>query len=295
MFTFRLNRYAHQLNRLKPHFQAAEDSFQQTIRPNAKNAELIRLTRAELVNIISSASASSAEDGSYLSVHIRRGDRKTASYSYPGRQVPIADFVQGVTDTWRRLDLKSDPFIYVASDSAAAQSELFELLPRHAVAAFSLSQSGDPEIRNLASPGEYIQHEFNMLEKEVRITATRGIIVDFALVSGMWAWENELIPDATVCTIRYANNCLVVGWEAEGNASVRMFAKWPPLGSVGTEHSALWTTWGPSMRSKSGGSKSTKRARFYQPGSLSSYLIRIICSYIDNLGISVAVGISNPP
>ena len=57
------------------------------------------------------------------------------------------------------------------------------------------------ELRGLASQREYVQKEFNEESEEDRIRLTRGMIVDFAMLSGLWAWEGELVPGATICTL----------------------------------------------------------------------------------------------
>jgi hypothetical protein len=43
--------------------------------------------------------------------------------------------------------------------------------------------------------------DFNSAPLDERIQATRGMIVDFALLSGMWSEDRDIIPAATVCTI----------------------------------------------------------------------------------------------
>ncbi len=55
------------------------------------------------------------------------------------------------------------------------------------------------ELKSLASPGEYFQGDFDKYDLETRIKATRGMIVDFALLSGAWIQGG---PDAIVCTVR---------------------------------------------------------------------------------------------
>ncbi|KAF9469629.1 hypothetical protein BDZ94DRAFT_1278821 [Collybia nuda] len=204
--------YAHQLNRVRPMFDAALISLQQTIRPNAENAALIRAVRAELSEILS---LHSKDVSPYLGVHIRRGDRRPASWSFHGGYVPTSDYVQSAEDTWERLNPGKPLTVYIASDVPSAQREYLELSDsRHT--AFSLSQSKDSKVQALASPQEYVQKEFNELEKSQRIRATRGMIIDFALLSGLWAWKDEITPDATICTLS-SNVCKLsavgLGWK----------------------------------------------------------------------------------
>ncbi|KAG5654158.1 hypothetical protein H0H81_006870 [Sphagnurus paluster] len=205
--------YAHNLNRVKPQFNFAEQSLLNTIRPNRDNARLIRKARFELSSL-------SSPDGtafdSYVSLHLRRGDRGPAFYH--GEYVPVRDFVSAGTDAWQRLNpgkSASSLMFYVATDSSTIQREVVGLTAAR-YTTYSLYQSADPELRGVASPEEYRQKEFDTLEKTARIRATQGMIVDFALLSGAWANEDDALPQATVCTIS-SNVCKMaavgLGWE----------------------------------------------------------------------------------
>ena len=90
--------------------------------------------------------------------------------------------------------------LYVASDSPDAYQEIRDLAKNPVM---SLSRSGDPELRLLSSPREYVQKEFNQLDDYARVLATQGAIVDFALISGFWMEHEDAMPAAVVCTIRY--------------------------------------------------------------------------------------------
>jgi len=206
--------YGHNLNRLKPQFKFAEESLLEIIRPNKDNAALIRKARSEL-------SSMKSPDGtgfeSYVAIHLRRGDRKPAFYR--GKYVPAENFVEAATASWSRLnpDKTSESLsIYVASDSISAHREVMDLTASR-YTTFSLFQSADPELKALASPGEYFQKEFNQFEQSARIQATRGMIVDFALLSGIWASADDPIPQATICTFS-SNVCQLaavgLGWDA---------------------------------------------------------------------------------
>ncbi|RDB29466.1 hypothetical protein Hypma_016066 [Hypsizygus marmoreus] len=206
--------YAHNLNRLKPIYKSAWDSLQETIYPNTKSAALIQAARSELAGLTS-------PDGtgfeSYIAIHIRRGDRKPVFYS-GSKYIPAEDYVQAGIDTWTRLNPEKSPedlMIYLASDSPIAYREVLELTEER-YTTFSLFRSTDPELRAFASPTEYVQKEFNEKEESERILATRGMIVDFALVSGSWASDEEVAPDATICTIS-SNVCKLsavgLGWD----------------------------------------------------------------------------------
>jgi hypothetical protein len=98
--------------------------------------------------------------------------------------------------------------LYIATDSLSAQREFINALPS-STWVFSLSHTDNPNLRALASKKEagYVQSEFNNLRLDERVDQTRGMIVDFAMISGLWALENDIVPGATVCTIRYAIFC----------------------------------------------------------------------------------------
>lgn len=191
-----LPRYGHALNRLKPIFDAASSSFTDTIRPNAQNAALIKTARDELGKLV--------QGQDYMSVHIRRGDKPPASWKYQGKHIPISQFAEAVDDTSKRLASHTGSLmpLYIATDSPSAEDELIKSIPTDTTV-LSLRLSKQPELQALASPKEYIQHEFDHLEEDERIKLTRGMIVDFAMLSGMWTWDGDVSPRATVCTIRY--------------------------------------------------------------------------------------------
>lgn len=130
-----------------------------------------------------------------------------SSYNYHGGYVPLADFTAAVTSTWDRLHpeatTQQGPIVYLASDTPSALSELDEAFGADV---FSLVKSENADLRVLASPAEYFQNEFDESTEEYRIRATTGMVVDFALLSGSWASETDLVPDAVVCTLRYAES-----------------------------------------------------------------------------------------
>lgn len=223
--------YKHEVNRQKPIFERALESFKQTIRPNAHNAELIRSARMEIASLLNlpTTPPSSQHDNPevsqeksaeeqlhdhnpdpYIAVHIRRGDRKTAWVPHAGKHLPLEDYVQATYDTWNRLysqnastrdDVFPDPPItYVASDSHAGAHEFASAFPS-STAVFSLDSSTNPDLRALAPQGEYVQEEFDELDEADRIRLTRGMVVDLALLSGLWAWPGEVVPGANICTL----------------------------------------------------------------------------------------------
>ncbi|KAG6812844.1 hypothetical protein H0H92_015942 [Tricholoma furcatifolium] len=205
--------YARNLNRLKPMFKSSKDSLE-VILPNQENARLVQLARTEL---LASMSPDDALFNTYIALHLRRGDRGPVFYR--GGQVPAKNFVEAATKSWNRLNPDQsleDLTLFVASDSASAFREVLELTSTR-FTTFSLFDTANAELQPLASPKEYVQKEFDLLDAAARIQATRGMIVDFALVSGMWAGENDPTPLATVCTFS-SNVCKLaavgLGWEA---------------------------------------------------------------------------------
>jgi hypothetical protein len=208
-------RYARDLNRRKPIFDSALKAFTETILPNQQNAKLIRSARDELASSRTGIQTQpDLTSPSYVGVHIRRGDRKAVSWEFHGNYVPIPNFIGAIKTTWSRLFSSKNiprPCIYLASDSPTAQESVVqELQPNFSI--FSLAQSKDPALRALTSREEYVQKSFNDLNGKQRIIATRGMIVDFALVSGMWAQKGDVSPAATICTIRLVRftGCLLV-------------------------------------------------------------------------------------
>ncbi|KAI8990677.1 hypothetical protein BD414DRAFT_577403 [Trametes punicea] len=235
--------YGHQVNRLRPIYERARESFERVIRPNAHTAALIHNARKALADLLSVqgapstdankgsepattdeqvARASSTDSASnqqlYVAVHIRKGDRLPAGYVfYKDRQIPLENYVNGLRETWDRLygntsntnlDISSGrpdhypaaPITWLASDSPAAARDFVSAFPS-ATAVFSLEHHIDPELRALAPVHEYVQEEFNKESLEERMRLTRGMIVDFAMLSGMWSWPGEIVPGAVVCGV----------------------------------------------------------------------------------------------
>jgi hypothetical protein len=213
------NGYGKSINRLNKIYQHAEVSFLETIRPNEFNSRLIMAARSELKDLIM-AESDQTLPVNYVGVHIRRGDRRPMSWRYKDGYVPADKYLAGVTSTFERLDparssAGSQPlFAYLASDSPRAQSEFMEAVKQGSsleqrVKVYSLLRSKKEELRALASRKEYVQADFNEgigLEGG-RVEATRGMIIDFALFSGAWDWEDigevdkRVNPLGVVCTM----------------------------------------------------------------------------------------------
>ena len=171
-------------------------SFSQVILPTQGMATLIRRARDELAE---------NEASKYMGVHIRRGDRLGMTWKYHNTHLPTSLYIDAALKTWQRLNpvAQGSPLFYIASDSPAALEEFVDRLPSNA-RAFSLAWSGYDELSAIASPRSYVQEEFNMLGEEERIRLTKGMIVDFALLAGLWTSERDLDvrPYATVCGLR---------------------------------------------------------------------------------------------
>ncbi|CAK5280659.1 unnamed protein product [Mycena citricolor] len=203
--------YGRNLNRMKPIFDAAFTSLQHTIQLNAYMKQMVNDAREELHAKIVKHFNTRVPHAGYIGIHARRGDRNRAWQQYGmGRYVPIPDYISAAVDAWTRLGLELptsthadnliQPFVFVASDSPDALKQLADgFAPDRA---YSLALSDRPELRKLASPSEYDQNTFMAVKDPIaRVQWTRGMVVDFALLSGAWADDGQVIPDALVCTI----------------------------------------------------------------------------------------------
>ncbi|EMD32521.1 hypothetical protein CERSUDRAFT_58386 [Gelatoporia subvermispora B] len=227
--------FSRQLNRQRPMFERAQDSFTQTIRPNTYNTELIKAARTEMASILSLSDSEPTSEAHrstetsppsmpspYISVHIRRGDQTAKSWKYHTSYVPLENYVQAARDTWDRLytnglnvdaspvnpepaQFPAAPIAYVASDAPETLREFFAAFPPE-TALFALGTSTKSELRALAPHHEYNQTVFVKEDEEERVRLTRGMVVDFAMMSGLWAGEGDVVPGAVVCTVR-SNAC----------------------------------------------------------------------------------------
>lgn len=133
--------------------------------------------------------------------------------------VPTANYLSGAASLSQRLDPSrpgsAPAWAYIASDSPLAEQEFIsstkdESYTGPAFKTYSLISSKKEELRALASRKVYVQAEFNegVGLDGGRVEATRGVIVDFALFSGAWAWmdvgeeEERVRPLGVVCTMR---------------------------------------------------------------------------------------------
>ncbi|KAJ7610838.1 hypothetical protein FB45DRAFT_760849 [Roridomyces roridus] len=236
--------YGHNLNRMKPFYEFGFKSFSETIRPNAQTAQLIQSARQELSEKVTAHYRNPrSDDGTpmgYLAVHIRRGDRKpTWRLPYGQNYIALSEYVDAVVQSWTRLGLEMSPsnderlvqpFVYIASDSPEAANEFASSFSPDRV--FSLSASESEELRGLASPGEYFQDAWKDLDEQVRVKATRGMVVDFAVLSGTWASDDDITPDGTVCTV----SSVVCRAAAFGLGWNRSFGELDQMGMIDQEH-----------------------------------------------------------
>ncbi|KAL6309448.1 hypothetical protein BKA93DRAFT_357908 [Sparassis latifolia] len=231
--------YSLGINRVKPIFERGLHSFLETIRPNAQNMALIQAARSEIASIldlhpVSNTSMESdnhpeklrAHSDPYIAVHIRRGDRKAESWAFHKSYVPLEHYVTAARDAWSRLypdiplespplHFPAPPITYIASDSTDMLRDYVAAFSP-STAMFALALSTNSGLRALAPHHAYVQTEFVKEEEAERILLTRGMIVDLALLSGLWASEGDAVPGAVVCTIS-SNVCKIsalgLGWE----------------------------------------------------------------------------------
>ena len=134
--------------------------------------------------------------------------------------MPLGDYVAALSDTWERverMDLEdgTDPAVWIASDDPEALLDLRTRLTDpsgvNITRVYSLSTSDNEKLRDIASAEPYMQPVFDSLSLEDRVLLTRGAVVDLALVSGLWSWEDASNQagkrtklEGAVCTIRLA-------------------------------------------------------------------------------------------
>ncbi|KAG8764291.1 hypothetical protein FRC11_005095 [Ceratobasidium sp. 423] len=239
--------YGYSTARLKPIFNRAFDSFESFIILNDKNIRLLRQARSELRRRIQLNTNSEAV-ATYMSVHIRRGDRRAMSWEFikPGTDgyVPIQNYVDAVQKTWSQMGLPGRPHIYVASDDPVSLDEFTKLSPGYV---YSLRQWGidggrvressvtdaAEELAELASPSAYVQTEWMNRTEEQRIRLTRGMIVEMALLSELWDddtndEDNDLELIATACTLT-SNVCKMaaigLGWARSLGSDVKSWVE----------------------------------------------------------------------
>ncbi|CUA74985.1 hypothetical protein RSOLAG22IIIB_01620 [Rhizoctonia solani] len=239
--------YAHSTARLKPIFNRAFDSFESFIILNDKNIRLLRQARSELRHRIQ-LNSNDKTTATYMSVHIRRGDRKAMSWEFTkvgsDGYVPIQNYVNAVQNKWNQLGLPGRPHVYVASDDPVSLDEFTKLSSGYV---YSLRQWGvdggrvressvtdaAEELAELASPSAYVQAEWMNRTEKQRIRLTRGMIVEMALLSELWDddtndEDNDLELIAAACTLT-SNVCKMaavgLGWVRSLGSSVKSWVE----------------------------------------------------------------------
>jgi len=149
-------------------------------------------------------SSRSALAGQYQGIHVRRGDVKGTSWKFHDKNVPVEEYANASNAAWNRLfrpiGNSAPQAVYLASDDPKVFEELLsQLEPGSRI--FSLSQSTNTDLSKIASPAPYFQDKFSALPEADRVQLTKGMIVDFALLTGLWAWGDDPKPGVVICGI----------------------------------------------------------------------------------------------
>ncbi|KAH9996517.1 hypothetical protein BJV77DRAFT_1059344 [Russula vinacea] len=233
--------YGRGLNRLRGIFNRSRVSLTETVRPNAATAALIHSARTELVSFLGLQSDDSPSTDQYQSVYVRRGDKTGSSWKYHNKIVPIEEYSTAGNAAWNRLFHSArnpaPQAVYLASDDP----DVFEVLQSQLEPGsriYSLPRSENPDLRHIASPAPYFQDKFAALPEADRVRLTKGMIVDFALLSGLWAWRDDLKPGAVICGIS-SNVCKMAAVALDWDLAFGYGFRDDSAGEVNQEH-ARW-------------------------------------------------------
>ena len=192
-------------------------------------------------------------------------------------------------DTWTRLypnipiaahgaapdHFPAPPVAYVATGAPEALRGYVAAHPP-ATATFALDLSTNSELRALAPKHAFDDANFREVPIGERVSLTRSVIVDLALMAGLWEEDGFVVPGATICLA----GCVVPllsGFalpDASVHASVRTSVSLLLLGRVGSVHSRLvranisiitadgGSRWGHKMRSGGDSNYLCTRASF---------------------------------
>jgi len=201
--------YKSDLERYKPIYDRARESFGLTILPSPTVREHLDSLRATQGNV------------PYIGVHIRRGDRFAGNQKWNHDYVPVAEYSNAVSKVWQELreteeGLGGSPNVYIATDSQAAYED-FKALSTAPDAVTGLFDAETTTLRYMAQTSGYIQPLWEKRSRiEERMRWTTGMILDLAMISGLWLKDGERAPLATICTVT-SNVCKVaalgLGWE----------------------------------------------------------------------------------
>src|SRR5687768_3564014 len=122
-----MTRHARGVQRQRPIYTRALDSFKNTIRPNKRVSSLIQTARSSLLSHVSlSSPLLIQENGTYISVHIRRGDSSSQSWGYGGKPLPVSEYVSAVEKilgedgqvdaALTSSESEKKPVVFIASD-----------------------------------------------------------------------------------------------------------------------------------------------------------------------------------
>jgi len=155
---------------------------------------------------------------------MRHGDLKPQAMRYGLRPIPTDEYATGICNAIDKLALDAPRdnkplIVYAASDSAKAIDELKALnrdgdRNKSPWKVVSLGSSASPEIRELVYPrldgyeqNDWASSRAMLWTDEERVRYTTGMIVDLALLSGLWqSTTNEstesITPVAVVCGVK---------------------------------------------------------------------------------------------
>ncbi|KZT73267.1 hypothetical protein DAEQUDRAFT_808385 [Daedalea quercina L-15889] len=237
------------VSRRRPIYDHAVWSLSHIIRPDSHMISLIRAARSEIASILSLPYDSHTQYEPYIGVQLTH--QLSPNVSTPS----LKDYVQAVHDAWTRLypntpipassgagHFPAPPIMYIAADAPEAlRGYVAAFTP--ATAKFALDLSTNADLRALAPEHTYDPVHFREVPVGERISLTRGMLVDLALVSGLWTEDAHVVPGATVCAAG-SNACelaaIGLGWErAFGDGDGRQQhpvgdhakRRWVPLGA----------------------------------------------------------------
>jgi len=164
-----------------------------------------------------------------------------SSWKYHDKYVPIEEYSTAGNAAWTRLfrsaGNRAPQSIYLASDDPDVFDDLqSQLEPGSRM--FTLSKSENPDLRNISSPAPYFQDAFSALPEADRVRLTTGMVVDFAVLSGLWARDNDLKPGAVICGIS-SNVCNMAAVALDWDRAFGFGFRDDSAGEVNQEH-ARW-------------------------------------------------------
>ena len=168
----------------------------------------------------------------------------------PNVSIPtLREYTKAVHDSWTRLypnipipahgatadHFPAPPVTYVATGSPEALRAYVAAHPP-ATATFALDLSTNQELRALAPEHAYDDANFREVPIGERVSLTRGVIVDLALMSGLWEEDGFVVPGAAICVAGCVVPFIFRPMPANGNvyASAQTRVNLLPLAWVGS-------------------------------------------------------------